>query len=366
MNLNKFLITENEVLEPVNSQFSGIFKKSSVPKELGVTKFLTPKSVPNNISMFQQRSFDYEDSLNRVSGSLDSYESEVLKRISHKYKDGNLTFKRWDGEEFEGIDNLTWWFQKLGWWYNQRDTLWLESIAFDKPCKSSSFATHSQFWFKPIAAQQLVTWITRSQVRCKSPSTQNHKETSWKTQKRRQTRNSERILALPNDQHDSTSHKIRETSQTEPSRRYLDFPPNESIPIWSSETGRNSNKAWRISELEGSSKEAAEDLISVPMLLLQENLPRKEQNESSLQKLSEPSIIERQRKQFISTLDVNRQGEENKQGDGDSIFPRSFLFRANVREAYAKVDNESRQYQHSSANYWQERRICPQNQPGHL
>lgn len=91
MNLNKFLITENSDAEPVNSQFSGIFKKSSVPI---TNQFLVPNA--SNINhIFQHRNSDYEDSsFNRISGSLDNFERETLKRVSQKYKVGNITFKR--------------------------------------------------------------------------------------------------------------------------------------------------------------------------------------------------------------------------------------------------------------------------------
>lgn len=102
MNLNKFLINpeNDDTLQPVNSQFSGIFKKSSLhtsaPKtEISSNEFLAPKRVYSSSHSFPHKSYS-EESFENVFGSLDINEKNILLKVSRTFNNsnGSMTFQR--------------------------------------------------------------------------------------------------------------------------------------------------------------------------------------------------------------------------------------------------------------------------------
>lgn len=92
----KFLITNNSELQPVNSQFSGIFKISqpvtpnpALSESSNSTteiEFLTPKTK----KAFRLASpYNKELEVPKLAGS----ELEMVERISRNYRDGQLTIQ---------------------------------------------------------------------------------------------------------------------------------------------------------------------------------------------------------------------------------------------------------------------------------
>lgn len=89
----KFLITSHES-EPVNSQFSGIFKKALDTQENIDYEFLTPKTKKAATSQSEELNLkEYFGKFMEPQSLQNTSLQNVLRKISRNFHDGQITFK---------------------------------------------------------------------------------------------------------------------------------------------------------------------------------------------------------------------------------------------------------------------------------
>lgn len=119
---------------------------------------------------------------------------------------------------------------------------------------------------------------------------------------------------------------------------------------------------------EGAAEEAAENLVRVPLHHLQEDLPRQEQDEPSLQAVPRaPAEGVRKRQRAVLPPDVDGAAKEKVQGPSRCLLQGAVELCAALREAHAEADHQQGQSpQHAPPHRGQERGESAQNQSRQL